>query len=714
MMPPAPGHRAGHKRLGRGPGDDAASAATGRSASTSNYLSDATAGAVVQARSIRDIHLHLRSAVRVTPRQLPRGPRLLVDRNDERKALDDAPADAVILLAGPGGAGKTALALSWLHHNAGRYSDGQLFADLRAYSSGGPTPPERVLGEWLRALGVAPERIPACLDERSALFRSLTAGNRFAVLADNAASTTQVMPLLPGPGCLMVVTARRLLGGLLVNGARPLTLGPLDEPACLELLDSLIGPERRGAQTAAARTLVHACGRLPLAVCLTGATLATHPDWPIARLAHGFTLPAFDTDDGAMTEIFDSAYNALPDDETRRLYRLLSHHPGPDITPEAAAILAETTVEAVIPRLEQLAQANLINETRGRFSFHDLAHDHAYTARKYEAGDDAAGAFVRCAYWYLRTAAAAQKVLIPGRWYLGRVFTEAPAIQLTDKTALEWLAAERLNLLAIANAAHQRGLHTLAWQIAEACWGLFVRRRYYDTWITLYEIGLKAARAAGDLEAQARMLQGQASAYLAMRCYDNAEALATQALGLAVDSSHRHAEATSLELIGLAELGWGDHADAHEHFDAAREIYLDLDDERGAMLMTRHEAEADLAAKNYGRAVELLTEAEAWCEVRPEESYLRSRCLVRLGRAHRLLGHHQAALDALERALEVSRAIEAHQQQAEVLVEFADLAHDMSKTDLEQRHLREAHAIYAELGAPEAAMVADRLFQETE
>ncbi|GAA4617341.1 hypothetical protein GCM10023195_77400 [Actinoallomurus liliacearum] len=682
---------------------------------TGNHISNATVGAVVQARAIRgDIHIHTRPAARITPRQLPRGPRLLVDREEVRKTLDDAPADSTILLAGSGGAGKTALALAWLHRKAGRYPDGQLFADLRGYSSGGPIPPGRVLGEWLRALGVAPEQIPASLDERSALFRSLTAGNRFAVLADNAASTAQIKPLLPGPGCLMVVTARDLLGGLLVNGARALALGPLEEslPGTARFADRSRTTRRRN------RRRSHAGARLrpaALAVCLTGATLATHPDWPIARLAHGLTLPAFDTDDGAMTEIFDSAYNHLPDDETRRLYRLLSHHPGPDITPEAAAVLADTTIEAVTPRMEQLAEANLINETRGRFSFHDLAHDHACTtAKKYGAGDDATGAFVRCAYWYLRTAAAAQKVLIPGRWYLGRVFTEAPDAQLTDRTALEWLAAERLNLLAIANVAHQRGLHTLAWQIAEACWGLFVRRRYYDTWINLYETGLKAARVAGDLEAQARMLQGQASAFLGMRCYDRAEALATRALGLAVDSSHRHAEATSLELIGLVELGCGDHADAREHFDAAREIYHDLDDERGAMLMTRHEAEADLAAKNYGRAIELLTEAEQWCAVRPEESYLRSRCLIRLGRAHRLLSHHQAALDTLEKALDLSRATDAHQQQAEILIEFADLAASMGKPDLEQRHLREAHAIYTELGAAEAATVASRLVPKTE
>jgi hypothetical protein len=64
---------------------------------------------------------------------------------------------------------------------------------------------------------------------------------------------------------------------------------------------------------------------------------------------------------------------------------------------------------------------------------------------------------------------------------------------------------------------------------------------------------------------------------------------------------------------------------------------------------------------------------------------------------------------ALYKALDLARATSAHQQQADVLVELANLATDLGKTDLAQRHLREARAIYEQLGAPHAVAVAERL-----
>jgi hypothetical protein len=83
-------------------------------------------------------------------------------------------------------------------------------------------------------------------------------------------------------------------------------------------------------------------------------------------------------EDGAMTEIFDTAYHSLSDAETRRLYRLLSLHRGPDITADAAAALAGTTSKATARRLQALADARLLHEEQGgRYSFDDLLREHA-------------------------------------------------------------------------------------------------------------------------------------------------------------------------------------------------------------------------------------------------------------------------------------------------------------------------------------------------
>ena len=69
--------------------------------------------------------------------------------------------------------------------------------------------PDEALREFLTALDVPPQKIPAGRDARSALFRSTVAGRRLLIVLDNAGDAEQVRPLLPAsPGCMTVVTSR--------------------------------------------------------------------------------------------------------------------------------------------------------------------------------------------------------------------------------------------------------------------------------------------------------------------------------------------------------------------------------------------------------------------------------------------------------------------------------------------------------------------------
>jgi hypothetical protein len=131
-----------------------------------------------------------------------------------------------------------------------------------------------VAGQFLRAMGVPPDRVPAELGEAAGLWRSVTTGRSLAVLLDDAVSAAQVRAVLPGAGpSLVVVTSRRRLSGLAVDGAHFTELGPLAEDDAVKLLGRLAGG-RVQDEPQAARAVVRLCGRLPLAVSVSGARLA--------------------------------------------------------------------------------------------------------------------------------------------------------------------------------------------------------------------------------------------------------------------------------------------------------------------------------------------------------------------------------------------------------------------------------------------------------
>ncbi|WP_016700308.1 AfsR/SARP family transcriptional regulator, partial [Actinoalloteichus spitiensis] len=104
----------------------------------------------------------------------------------------------IVVLAGAPGAGKSALAVTWAHRVRAAYPDGQLFVHLGgADGRNGPVPPASALRQLLVGLGVRDQDVPAGVAERAASFRSAAADRRLLLVFDDAASTEQVLPLLP-------------------------------------------------------------------------------------------------------------------------------------------------------------------------------------------------------------------------------------------------------------------------------------------------------------------------------------------------------------------------------------------------------------------------------------------------------------------------------------------------------------------------------------
>lgn len=646
----------------------------------------------------------------------------------------DADARALIVIAGPGGVGKTALALRWLHQLRARYHDGQLFADLRAFSGGAPRDPAQVLEAFLRALGIA--AVPPHIEEQSALFRSAAAGRRLIILLDNAASAAQVRPLLPGAGhCLVVVTSRRTLPGLRIEGAQYLELAPLDETGALDLLTAM-GGRGRTSDAPAARALVAQCGRLPLALTACAAHLATRPHTTVSqlvgRLANERTRlnqlhallededmnDPINGDTGAgpsVTAALTTSYNALSSGGAQRMYRLLGLHPGPDITVALAAAAAAVEPQEAERLLETLTRARLLTEgSRGRFHFHDLARLHARgISGDVDSDIIRRNAFDRITTRLLQVAVSAQRTINPGRWYLGTRFNEPPVIDFSDSaSALDWLETERNNLMAILQQAHDQGDHTSAWELAEAMWGLFTHHKRYTLFLKAHQIGLAAAEAIGDLRAQARMLEGLASYHSNVNDFTKAAASAQQALELERRAEHRIGEASALDMLGIAQLALGQLDLAADSFGRARDIHHQLGRPRGAALMTRHLGEVAARAGDHERAVEHYAQAADYFGTHDGEQYLHARALSHRARSLLELGRPDDACTDLHQAMDLAQQVDALHEKANihaVLGRLAGLRNDPTTRD---HHLRQALDLYRRLGSPQTDHIAEQLARQ--
>lgn len=207
----------------------------------------------------------------------------LADMVSQLRAPGDGERQTRVLVVGPGGVGKSALALHTAHACREDFPDGQLYADL-----GGPGGAARdafdVLEVFLPSLGMPGPAMPDTMEGRLQLYRSLLASRRVLVVLDNAASDSQVRPLLPsGPRCGVVVTSRGYLAA--AEASHVVRLEVLGADEAYRLLSETVGVARVGREPGAAAQIVALCDRLPLAVVIAGSRLAAKPRMSLGQFA---------------------------------------------------------------------------------------------------------------------------------------------------------------------------------------------------------------------------------------------------------------------------------------------------------------------------------------------------------------------------------------------------------------------------------------------
>ncbi|MGW2821021.1 AfsR/SARP family transcriptional regulator [Streptomyces sp. NPDC001443] len=645
----------------------------------------------------------------VRPSQLPAdlvtfaGRRAELDYAEALLPDQERPTTALsVLVSGMAGAGKTTLVVHWAHRVAHRFPDGSLYVNLRGHDpTGSRMDPREALEGFLVAVGVASQAVPEGLDARAALYRSVLAGQRLLIVLDNAADTEQVEPLLPAvPGCLVVVSSRNRLSGLIArHGAHPLPLGVLSAGESLELLARRLGAARIDAEPEAARDIIDLCARLPLALSIVAARAALYPGFRLADIAtelrkdHG-SLDAFSGGDLGtdVRAVFSWSYQALSP-QASRLFRRLALHPGPDITRAAAAALVGTPLRQVHAPLTELTGASLLTERApGRFVFHDLLRTYATERMRAESSKPVcSAALLRLHDHFLFTVHNAAAVLDRFRetMPLPPVDADAAPLEFSDRAqAAAWLRTERHVLRAIVGHAAAHGFHTHAWLTAAALDVYFNRLGYWHDLLEIETTALESARAAGSVTGQAYALCGLGGAHSQLDHPDQALRHLEEALELF--RSVGHAMGQALTHRGLAYLS--NRTDrpraALDHYAQAIELYRSEDNASGTAGVLNQVAWTCILIGEAEMAVQCCEEAILHCKELGDR-YGEASTRDTLGYALYHLARHPEAIACFQRSQRLFHEIGDRYLESDVL-----------------RHLAAAHLAADDRDAARAALTA--------
>ena len=679
-------------------------------------------------RQYRPVDAPEPAAIRVVPAQLPADVEVFMGREQELADLDfllirttetadDAPvtggnSTAVVISAvsGTAGVGKTALALRWAHRVRSEFQDGQLYVNLHGFDPEQPLSAADVLAGFLRALGMARQNIPVGVEERAAAYRSLLDGRRMLVVLDNASSTEQVRPLLPGaPSCAVVVTSRDSLAGLVArHSARRMDLDLLPLEDAVALLGVLIG-ERVPAEPEAAAALARLCARLPLALRVAAEFAVARPAISLEQLVSELAdeqrrlelLHAGGDDRTAVRGVFSWSYQYLPE-LVARAFRLMGLHPGPDFDAYAVAALVGTSADQAQQTVDVLVRAHLIQTPRpGRYGMHDLLRAYASClAADEDSGVARRAGLTRLFDYYLATAAAAMDVLIPAEQHRRPQVSSSsmPARPIPDRAmARAWLDSERATLTAVSAYTAAHGWLSYTMQLSTTLHRYLDGGGHFADGLTIHTHALHAARRTNSSAAEVDALLNLGHVYWQHSHYEHAADHLERALAIASEIGDRVGETNALLNLGIIAQRQGHYGQATGHLERALAIASEIGDrvgETNALLnlgiVARRQGRYQQAADRYQHALLIASEIG--------DRHGEANALDNLGTIYQRQGHYPRAADHHQQALVLFREIGDRHGEANTLLDLGTAYRRQGRYPQAADHHQQALVLFRDMG----------------
>jgi tetratricopeptide (TPR) repeat protein len=633
------------------------------------------------------------------------------------------------------------------HRLAGKFPDGQIFFPLRGHTPGQqPSATADALVGLLTIIGLPAAQIPAGLEARTALWRDCVAGRRLLLILDDAVSSDQVAPLLPGSGSsLVLVTSRRHLSAL--EDATLISLDTLPPDQAAELLVRLTGRAGLSPQDPAVTELARLCGFLPLAIGMVARQLRHHPAWTAAGRAAELTAAAdrlglLATENLSVAAAFDLSYAGLTGDQ-QRLFRRLGLHPGTEIDGYAAAAVDGTDLPAVRRGLEDLYDQYLLTEpSPGRYRLHDLLREHARNlGDRLDPGDDRDAATVRLLDYYQHTAARANGLIarLPqpvSPADAGPAPAAGPDLASREQ-ALAWVRAERTSLVACLDYATATARYARITALTAGLSGLLQRDGPWAEAIARHTTAAEAAQELGDRLGHADALNDLGTVQRLACDFAAAAQSAEQARDIYREVGSRLGEANSRESLGavlrltgafpasalaheealslyrgvgdrlgqasaLSSLGYvrslmDDFPAAGQALEDALRIYRDLGDKLGQAdalnrlgQVRQQTGDGPAAITAFGEALGIYRDTD--------DQLGQATALNNLGKVLQHTGDHPAAADALAEALGIYRQIGSRVGEANALNNLGIVLKRTGDYPAAVQAQRHALEIYREVG----------------